>query len=107
MTIGTRCALATWAVLLLSGCSWMPDVPPPPAFADRDIPLGPPRYAKPSPADENLSPVDRAVRALRADVFSFIRTSPQVAALELLIRTENVSLLAANDDAGPAARVYH
>jgi len=98
--------VAAAGLVVLAACTQLPDAPPPPASVDRDIPLGPPRYAATPPADDNLSPVDRSVRALRADVFSFMRASPQVQALELLIQTENVSLLTANDDAGPAARLY-
>ena len=99
--------VAAAGLVVLAACTRVPDVPPPPASVDGDIPLGPPRYALGLRTEENLSPVDRSVRALRADVFSFIRASPQVEALELLIQTENVSLLTANSDAGPAARLYH
>jgi hypothetical protein len=94
-------------LVVLCACTQLPDVPPPSASVDGDIPLGPPRYALGLRTEEKLSPVDRSVRSLRADVFSFIRASPQVEALELLIQTENVSLLTANSDAGPAARLYH
>jgi hypothetical protein len=99
-------ALAAAGLVVLAACTRLPDVPPPSA-ADRDIPLGPPRYAALQTPDPSLSPVDRAVRSLDAREFSFIRSSPQVEALQLLIDTENVSLLASLVNAGPAARLYH
>ena len=95
------------ALLAFAGCAQPADVALTSGSLPADIPLGPPRSAVRQQTENGLSPVDQAVRALRSDVFSFIRASRQVEALELLIRTENVSLLASNSDAGPAARVYH
>ena len=101
-----RGVAAAAGLVVLAACTQLPDVPPPSSSVDGDIPLGPPRYAR-QQTDDNLSPVERAVRSLRSDEFSFFRASPQVEALGLLIQSENVSLLSANSDAGPAARLYH